>query len=407
MFLLCTSDTVTPVNDDVVFSDLTSEETTYFENKDDISFVQISTPEVRSVVDQPFVCPDFDSYGVFPSGQEFSDCNIFFSDYNTVEDNGPYSFSFSSSSSSSSSFSSSSNILESGGISINAIPEKTNDLLLSTVSEPTAVFDNADPEETNNSPLWSVNPDEMLLVPDEDIIIFKQDLPDTLSECIPTTVYTPNDSSPLAQQHTSSILNGVSTFGSQQNANAFSSNSNIQSLPGSGPTPCINPESQSFPKGDTMGIPPNNPIQFEQPTTTGYDNNQLSSSLHPHSAAVNQKDPSPFPKPISSASGGNNKKPEKNKKQKRDRINFSGKDERILIMKWISRKIGGSTILESIEALYRKYYDKPSMAFRSHARVNVEELGMCVDVTIGRTPKLLHYNFYHMKGKLTHYGIQL
>ena len=75
---LCTSDTVTPVND-VGLSDLTSEETTYFENKDDISFVQISTPEVRSVVDQPFVYPDFDSYGVILSGKEFSDCNIFFS----------------------------------------------------------------------------------------------------------------------------------------------------------------------------------------------------------------------------------------------------------------------------------------------------------------------------------------
>ena len=108
------SDTVTPVDDDVVFSDLTSEETTYFENKDDISFVQISTPEVRSVVDQPFVYPDFNSYGVFPSGQEFSDCNIHFSDDYFVEDNGPYS-----------SFSSS-NILESGDISINADPEKTN-----------------------------------------------------------------------------------------------------------------------------------------------------------------------------------------------------------------------------------------------------------------------------------------
>ena len=126
---LCTSDTVTPVNDDVVFSDLTSEETTYFENKDDISFVQNSIPEIRSVVDQPFVHPDFDSYGVFPSGQEFSDCNIHFSDDYFVEDNGPYSFSFSSSSSSSSSsfsFSFSSNILESGDISINADPEKTN-----------------------------------------------------------------------------------------------------------------------------------------------------------------------------------------------------------------------------------------------------------------------------------------
>ena len=112
---LCTSDTVIPMNDDVVLSDLTSEETTYFENKDDISFVQINIPDIRSVVDQPFVYPDFDSYGVFPSGQEFSDCNIHFSDDYFVEDNGPYS-----------SFSFSSNILESDDISINADPEKTN-----------------------------------------------------------------------------------------------------------------------------------------------------------------------------------------------------------------------------------------------------------------------------------------
>ena len=167
------------------------------------------------------------------------------------------------------------------------------------------------------------------------------------------------------------------------------------------PTGLSEPGSPS-PRIDFRDERSNRSAPFQQ-LATEYTHNQSTPSFCTLIMEGNQEKTASIPKPIPPATEENNKNPEKKKKKKvkqsgRRRLNFSGKEERILIMKWISKFIGGSTYLESAEALFEKYYNQPLM-IGTRVNVFVEELKMNVTITIGRTADLLYYSFNSMKSK--------
>ena len=234
-----------------------------------------------------------------------------------------------------------------------------------------------------------------------------QQLPNFLSENSEKTVYLANDSSHFAQYSYDTNNLRDDSFVSSQNKNLttslsgdeYDSSDDLDEIF----LPIPKKEIRSSPRIDFMDERSNRSVPFQQPTT-GHTHNQSRSPFCTLIMEGNQKKATPIPRPIPRATEMKKEKPEKKKEKEkkkkkksvRRRLNFSGTDERALIMKWISSFIGGSTYLESAEALFLKYYNQPLM-IGTRVNVFVEELKMNVTITIGRTADLLYYSFNSMK----------
>ena len=246
-----------------------------------------------------------------------------------------------------------------------------------------------------------------------------QQLPNSLSENSDKTVCLANDSSHFAQY-------SYDTNNLRDDSFVPSHDKNLTtSLSGDGCDssddldeiflPIPKKEIRSSPRIDFMDKKSNRSVPFQQPTT-GYTHNQSPSPFCTLIMEGNQKEATPIPRPIPRATEKKIEKPEKKKEKEekkkkkkknqsgRRRLNFSGTDERTLIMKWISSFIGGSTYLESAEALFMKYYNQPLM-IGTRVNVFVEELKMNVTITIGRTADLLYYSFNSMKNNPKQYNM--
>ena len=166
--------------------------------------------------------------------------------------------------------------------------------------------------------------------------------------------------------------------------------------------PIPKPDSLPFPENDNMDVKSNMNIHYQQFSTRDIQNKSLSSLPAFTAITENQIDATPLPRPIPPApeeKKKTKKRLETNKKQShRKRLNFSGKDERILIMKWISKLYGGSTYIESAGALFKKYYDLP-LQIGTRVHTYVRELNMNVTITIGRTATNLYHSFNSMKNR--------
>lgn len=240
-----------------------------------------------------------------------------------------------------------------------------------------------------------------------------QRLPSSLSENSGKAVRLANDSSHFAQYYYDNDNPRGGSFVSLQDKNIttslsgdeYNSSDDLDKIFLPIPKKKIRPS----PRIDFRDERSNRSAPFQQ-LATEYTHNQSTPSFCTLTMEGNQEKTASIPKPIPPATEENNKNPEKKKKKKvkqsgRRRLNFSGKEERILIMKWISKFIGGSSYKNSAEELFRKYYNQPLMIHGSQVDVFVEELGMTVKITIGRQAKHLYFSFYSMKKNPGHYDI--
>ena len=387
--------------------------TTYAEYKDRIESDQNNQSEPSPVIPPGDVNPNFDSPNVFSSfssSQPIVDGTFYSPIRIVVEDREPSTFPVDSSRS----------------LPANAVFE-TDQLFAQSYTTPSPV---------EVLPAFSSNPD---------LFSFGSFIPFT-SEPDRLVDYVQEDSSSLAplsndSSHFEQYSNNIDTLRDDSSVslsnrdNTLLTDSDMESLRIPDSTGSINPEDLLSPQPPLMNVDMelDRGVDFPHPTT-GFTPNQSLSPWDPRTGEEeNQSGGAPVSGIITQGpeeregggegegegegggegEEGQEEKEEKKKKKKkknqsvRHRLNFPGTGERILIMQWISRLIGGPNLKESAKALYKKYYRQRSMACGSQVYVFVAELGMIVKITIGRKARHLYFSYYSMKKNPDHYGIQL
>ena len=372
--------------------------TTYSEYKDRIESDQNNQSEPSPVIPPGDVNPNFDSPNVFSSfssSQPIVDGTFYSPIRIVVEDRDPSTFPVDSSRS----------------LPANAVFE-TDQLF---------AHNNTSPSPVEVLPVFSSNPD---LFSFGSFIPFTSEpdrLDDYVQEDSSSLVPLSNDSSHF-EQYSNNIdtLRNDSSVSLSNRDNTILTDSDMESLRIPDSTGSINPEDLLSPQPPLMNMDMelDRGVDFPHPIT-GFTRDQLQSPWDPRTGEEeNQSGGAPVSGPIrvgpeeregEGEGEGQEEKEEKKKKKKksvRRRLNFPGTGERILIMQWISRLIGGPNLKESAKALYKKYYRQRSMACGSQVYVFVAELGMIVKITIGRKTEHLYFSYYSMKKNPDHYGIQ-
>ena len=235
-----------------------------------------------------------------------------------------------------------------------------------------------------------------------------------------------NDSSHF-EQYSNNIdtLRDDSSVSLSNRDNTILTDSDMESLRIPDSTGSINPEDLLSPQPPLMNVELelDRGVDFPHPTT-GFTHNQSLSPWDPRTGEEeNQSGGAPVSGIITQGpeeregggdgegegegeGEGQEEQEEEENQPCRHRLNFAGTGERILIMQWISRLIGGPNLKESAKALFEKYYHQRSMAYGSRVYVFVAELGMIVKITIGRKAEHLYFSYYSMKKNPDHYGIQ-
>ena len=370
--------------------------TTYSEYKDRIESDQNNQSEPSPVIPPGDVNPNFDSPNVFSSfssSQPIVDGTFYSPIRIVVEDRDPSTFPVDSSRS----------------LPANAIFE-TDQLF---------AHNNTSPSPVEVLPVFSSNPD---LFSFGSFIPFTSEpvrLVDYVQEDSSSLVPLSNDSSHFEQYSNSNDnLRDDSSVSLSNKDNTILTDSDMESLRIPDSTGSINPEDLLSPQPPLMNmeLELDRGVDFPYPTT-GFTHNQSQSPWDPRTGEEeNQSGGAPdlgniTQGPEEREGGGEGEGEEGQEEEEnqpcRHRLNFAGTGERILIMRWISRFIGGSTYKGSAKALFEKYYRQRSMAYGSRVYVFVAELGMIVKITIGRKARHLYFSYYSMKKNPDHYGIQL
>ena len=378
--------------------------TTYAEYKDRIESDQNNQSEPSPVIPPGDVNPNFDSPNVFSSfssSQPIVDGTFYSPIRIVVEDREPSTFPVDSSRS----------------LPANAVFE-TDQLFAQSYTTPSPV---------EVLPAFSSNPD---------LFSFGSFIPFT-SEPDRLVDYVQEDSSSLAplsndSSHFEQYSNNIDTLRDDSSVslsnrdNTLLTDSDMESLRIPDSTGSINPEDLLSPQPPLMNmeLELDRGVDFPYPTT-GFTRDQSQSPWDPRTGEEeNQSGGAPdlgniTQGPEEREGGGDGEgegegggegeegQEEEENQPCRHRLNFAGTGERILIMQWISRFIGGSTYKGSAKALYKKYYNQRSMAYGSRVYVFVAELGMIVKITIGRKTEHLYFSYFSMKKNPDHYGIQL
>ena len=364
--------------------------TTYSEYKDRIESDQNNQSEPSPVIPPGDVNPNFDSPNVF------------------------------------SSFSSSQPIVDVEDRDSSTFPvDSSRSLPANAVFETDQLFthNNTSPSPVEVLPVFNSNPD---LFSFGSFIPFTSEpdrLDDYVQEDSSSLVPLSNDSSHF-EQYSNNIdtLRDDSSVSLSNRDNTILTDSDMESLRIPDSTGSINPEDLLSPQPPLMNVDMelDRGVDFPHPTT-GFTRDQLQSPWDPRTGEEeNQSGGAPVlgnitQGPEEREGGGEGEgegegeegQEEEENQPCRHRLNFAGTGERILIMQWISRFIGGSTYKGSAKALFEKYYNQRSMAYGSRVYVFVAELGMIVKITIGRKTEHLYFSYYSMKKNPDHYGIQL
>lgn len=377
--------------------------TTYSEYKDRIGSDQNNQSEPSPVIPPGDVNPNFDSPNVFSSfssSQPIVDGTFYSPIRIVVEDREPSTFPVDSSRS----------------LPANAVFE-TDQLF---------THNNTSPSPVEVLPVFNSNPD---LFSFGSFIPFTSEpdrLDDYVQEDSSSLVPLSNDSSHF-EQYSNNIdtLRDDSSVSLSNRDNTILTDSDMESLRIPDSTGSINPEDLLSPQPPLMNVELelDRGVDFPHPTT-GFTHNQSLSPWDPRTGEEeNQSGGAPVSGIITQGpeeregggdgegegegeGEGQEEQEEEENQPCRHRLNFAGTGERILIMQWISRLIGGPNLKESAKALFEKYYHQRSMAYGSRVYVFVAELGMIVKITIGRKAEHLYFSYYSMKKNPDHYGIQ-